>query len=337
MIARILIVGYGSIGKRHLAIARELLPEAQIALFRHRVTDDIPSFADLCISSLDAALEFRPTIAVVANPATLHVDIALPLAEAGVALIIEKPLSDDLAGTDELVDVCHEYGTPLLVGYNLRFSPSLKYFRDQLHDFVVGKALSFRCEVGQFLPEWRPDTDYRDGVSAQMKLGGGVLLELSHELDYLTWIFGKVAWVMGHVSTQSDLEIDVEDSAALILGFKSEGGKKPLVGSLGLDFIRQDTTRSCTVIGSNGSLRWNGLLGTVDKLSAQSNHEWETVYRYEQQRNDTYIRQWQHFLECVAGNEVPQVTIADGIEVLKIVEAARESSERGIKVQIYSR
>ena len=82
-----------------------------------------------------------------------------------------------------------------MTAYNLRFLPSLQAYRERIQFGVIGKVLSVRCEIGQYLPSWRPGSDYRQAVSASRALGGGALLELSHEIDYLRWIFGEVAWV----------------------------------------------------------------------------------------------------------------------------------------------
>ena len=140
-----------------------------------------------------------------------------------------------------------------MTGYNLRFSPSLMYFNELIKKNIVGQILSVRCEVGQYLPEWRPNKDYRKTVSANFHLGGGVLLELSHEIDYLRWIFGEVDWVRATLAQQSSLVFDVEDSAHLTLGFLPNENGRQLIGTLNLDFIRHDQTRACIAIGEKGA------------------------------------------------------------------------------------
>lgn len=177
----------------------------------------------------------------------------------GSHLLIEKPLSHAATGVQALLQRVCEQNLLLQVGYNLRFLPSLEKFRELIHDGAIGRVLSVRCEIGQYLPSWRQDSDYRLGVSARQELGGGVLLELSHELDYLRWIFGEVAWVSAWIGQRSALEIDVEDTAYLTLGFEPDDSGRALVATVNLDFIRHDTTRLCTAIGKQGSLRWNSL------------------------------------------------------------------------------
>jgi predicted dehydrogenase len=331
-IDRVLIVGLGSIGTRHLRLARALLPNANIRVLRHQAGDIVPELADGMFSSLNDAIAFAPQIAVIANPATHHLAMAQPLAEAGVHLLVEKPLSNTLDKARDFLDCCRAGKTIALTGYNLRFLPSLQRYRDLISEGLIGTILSVRCEIGQYLPSWRPGMDYQQSVSAQRKLGGGALLELSHEIDYVRWIFGEVSWVMARLSKQSDLRIDVEDSAHLILGFASDGVHQ-LIATLNLDFIRHDTTRICTAIGAQGSLRWNGLTGVIEHYISGAK-EWQVIFSHQHQRDDSYLSEWQHFLSCVKDGALPSVTAEDGIKVLQIVDAAHRSSESESKVHI---
>lgn len=333
MINRVLIVGYGSIGQRHLRLARELLPNADIRVLRHQPSSEVPEFSNGLFSRIEDAVAFTPQIAVIANPAPFHVPVAQALAEIGVHLLIEKPLSNELVGVTHLLQTSKQQATVLLSGYNLRYLPSLQHFRALLGQGTIGKVLSVRCEIGQYLPSWRPDADYRQGVSARRELGGGVLLELSHEIDYLRWLFGEVNWVRATLSHQSDLELDVEDTAHLVIGFSQQGKSKPLIGSLNLDFIRHDTTRLCTAIGDNGSLRWNGLTGQVLAYGA-GEKEWRELFRHQHQRDDSYRAEWQDFIACVAENSTPLITGEDGLKVLEIIEAARSSAASGSQVSL---
>ena len=155
---------------RHLRLSRELLPKADIRVLRHQVTREIPEFSNGCFFSFEEAIAFSPQIAVIASPAPFHIPISQALAEARVHLLIEKPLSASLNGVIQLLETCQKQDTVLLTGYNLRFLPSLQRFRDLLGEQVIGKVFSVRCEIGQYLPSWRPESDYRQGVSARHEL-----------------------------------------------------------------------------------------------------------------------------------------------------------------------
>lgn len=333
LINRVLIVGLGSIGKRHLRLARELLPDADIRVLRHQVCASIPEHANGCFSSLKQAIDFAPQVAVIASPATFHMDAAQPLAQAGVHLLVEKPLSAAIDGVPQLLEICREQKTVLMTGYNLRFLLSLQRFRDMLIERVLGRVLSVRCEIGQYLPSWRPDADYRQGVSARRELGGGALLELSHELDYLRWVFGEVEWVKATLSRQGSLEIDVEDTAHLILGFAPAASGHQLIGTVNLDFVRHDTTRLCTAICEKGSLRWNGLTGVVELFEA-GGKEWQELFSHSHQRDDSYLAEWQNFIECVTKHKTPLITGEDGLKVIQIIEAARHSAASGGQIPV---
>lgn len=325
-IERLLIVGYGSIGKRHVRLARELIPDVKIILLRHSKCDDLQNTdIDICVTSLEEALKHQPQAAIVANPASHHLQVALSLAKAGIHLLIEKPIANTVNGLSELIDICNVNGIILLTGYNLRYLDSLQKFREFIGQNRIGEVFSVRAEIGQYLPSWRPDSDYRKSVSARTELGGGVLLELSHDIDYLCWLFGDVEWVSSVQSKQSHLDVDVEDTAHLILGFENRVGRQPILASLNMDFIRHDTVRSCVVIGETGTLKWNALNGHIE-IFEQGKVAWEILYKMKNQRDDSYIAEWKHFLACMAGDDSPFVTGHDGVRVLKVVEAARKSS-----------
>lgn len=333
MAERILIVGLGSIGKRHARVVKQLHPEWEIIALRRQAADETLENIDHCVTSLEEALRLKPRIAVIANPASHHVATALPLAEAGVHLLIEKPISSMAGDVPELIETCRRQRVVLMTAYNMRFLPSLQRFRQLIHERRVGHVLSVRAEVGQFLPSWRPGSDYRTNVSAQAALGGGALLELSHEVDYLRWVFGEIDWVNATLLRQSALEIDVEDTAHLLLGFHRITDRGPLVASLDIDFIRHDTSRSCTAIGEAGSLRWNALEGKVE-LYERGGTAWQVLEECPAQRDDSYLGEWQHFLECVESGGAPMISGEDGLAVLRVIEAARASSAAGAVAKV---
>ena len=253
---RALIVSLGSIGRRHLANLRQLLPDAEITVLRHEGGASAPaelrSLANHVVYSLEEALETRPAFAVIASPAPFHVAVADRLARHGIHLFMEKPISDRADGVQGLIDLCRQRNVVLAVGYDLRFEPSLIAVHDAVHSGRIGRVMGFRAEVGQYLPDWRPTADYRQTVSARKELGGGVLLELSHEFDYARWIVGEVAEVFAQATRVSDLEIDVEDLAEVVLRF-SNGA----VGSVHLDMVQASPTRTCRIIGTEGTLTWD--------------------------------------------------------------------------------
>lgn len=333
MIERVLVVGMGSIGRLHARMARSLLPSSRVVAWRHRAGAETPAEVDAVVTSVDDALAFRPQVAVIASPAPAHLEAARVLAAAGVHLLIEKPIAASSDGVSRLLARCREANVVVLTGYNLRFLPALREFRELVQSGIVGQILSVRAEVGQHLMSWRPGTDYRQNVSAQSALGGGVLLELSHEIDYLRWVFGEIEWVSAIARRQSAMEIDVEDTAHLMLEFAAEGAMHPVIGSLSLDFVRHDSTRNCVAIGEHGSLRWVASAGSVE-VFGDSAPDWQAKFRHASARDDSYRAEWEHFLACVNGEARPLISGEDGLATLLVVEAARESSatRRAVRV-----
>ena len=326
-IKTILIVGLGSIGKRHVRIIQSIFPSINIIVLRHKQcnSNDIKALGLYkCTSSVDDAIELSPQAAIISNPPSKHMEIAKKLANKGINLLIEKPISNSSEGVQELIDICYQNKVILMTGYNMRFFPSLIEFKKQIHCKKIGKIYSIRSEVGQYLPNWRPESDYRCGVSAQQKLGGGALLELSHEIDYLSWIFGGISWVKSHVSKQSDLEVDVEDSAQVILGFKEVEGAV-LTASLNIDFIRHDTTRRCFAIGEKGTLLWDGIKGQVEFFEKSSTH-WEVLFSSSPDRDFTYTEEIKSFFSSVDTNKKPYISGEDGLKAVNIIKDIKESS-----------
>jgi len=318
-------------------VVRTAMPHSKIMVLRHSAVSKNAALADFTTSSFNDVQGFQPQFAVLANPASLHAEMARPILAMGCHLLIEKPLATNPTDGQAIFVAAQTKGCTVQVGYNLRYLPSLQFFRDQIHQGCVGRVLSVRCEVGQSLESWRPGVDYRQGVSARRVLGGGVLLELSHELDYLAWIFGQIDWVSAWFGRQSDLEIDVEDTAHLLLQFKS-GEALPPVASVSLDFTRHDTTRRCVAIGENGSLAWDATKGTVE-VCLKGNAEWQVLYRSNPERDFSYMAQWQGFIGAAAySNGRPDPVAADveqALHVLEVVEAARNSCDQnGTRVKL---
>jgi predicted dehydrogenase len=332
MIKKILIVGAGSAGVRHLNIAKTLFPKASIALLTERLSIDSNLSPNMHFVDSKDAVSFQPDIAVISGAASSRIEVCTMLANSGAHLLIEKPISNTTKGVADLIEICQAKKLVLAVGYNLRFDESLIAFRESLNSQVIGKPLLVSCEVGQYLPSWRENIDYRQSVSSKHELGGGVLLELSHEIDYLTWIFGKINWVRATVMKQSSLEIDVEDSAFLTLGIENSNNPN-LVANLNMDFIRHDFRRSCVVVGEKGTLKWDGISQEVSLLLKGENL-WRLLSKMNNSANDSYINEWNDFVSCIDSGNRPRASGSDGLNALEVIESALESAPTGAQVQV---
>ena len=264
MTRTMLVAGAGAIAQRHIRNVLDLDPGASITVLRRAPGPEDGALRERGVAVVydlgDIALE-RLSAAILASPSPAHVGLALELARAEVPMLIEKPLSDTLDGVTTLIDECDRRGVVLMVGYNLRFRGSLRRLRAELYGGTIGVPQFARAEVGQYLPDWRIGRNYRTTVTAQRRLGGGALLELSHEIDYLRWLFGEVAEVRAWAGSLGDLEIDVEDTVEMVLRLETA-----VTASVHLDLIRRVPSRWCRVDGTNGSLVWDGIASSLQLL-----------------------------------------------------------------------
>ncbi len=320
-----LVVGLGSIGRRHLTVLREVAPGCTITAWRRAgASGDLPPGVDRVVGSAAEALALRPAFAVIATPASVHLAAARTLAEAGLPLLVEKPFSDRLGGVNDIIDLSARNGAALAVAYNLRFHPPLQAVRAAVAGGAIGRVLSVQAVAGQYLPDWRPGTDYRMSASARAELGGGVVLELSHEFDYLRWIVGEVRRVSARLAKVSDLEIDVEDTADVMLEFESGA-----VANVHLDMVQRTPVRGCRIAGERGTIVWNGIANqaTLHEPGGGAGIDLHPAQAIE--RDHSYRAQMEHFLDCVSGAARPEVSGEDGRRALEVALAAKESHRIG--------
>jgi predicted dehydrogenase len=336
---RYLVVSCGSIGRRHIGNLRLLCPAAQIGVLRTHTprglaAESLPEGVNLQFFALDDALAFAPDAVVVASPASTHLHYAMAFISRGIPVLVEKPLSDTTHGLRELVAKAAELQVRAAVAYNLRYRPSLQYVRQQVLAGGIGEVLSVRAEVGQYLPDWRPSTRYQDNVSAQAALGGGALLELSHELDYLNWIFGLPHSVAASGGQFSALELNVEDLVELCLEYQ----KPRRLVSVHLDFIQRVPHRSCRLIGVQGTLIWDAIKDTVEIYRVETG-QWERTEFPALDRNQAYLDETSDFLFAIDSTTCKLPALSAAYDVVAIVEAAKESMACGrtIRIQGYEK
>lgn len=321
----VVVVGGGSIGKRHIANLRTVLPKTRVGfvsssgrnISAHKIG------ADFVFESTGEAVASQPDFAIIASPAALHIHHALPFAKARIPLFIEKPLSHNLESFIAARAELEKLGNKICVGYNLRLLGSAIAMKSALDEMLVGTPISVLSEVGQYLPSWRPETDYRQSVTAQRALGGGVLLELSHEFDYLAWFFGPYEKAFCSTSNSGILNIDVEDNATGIL--IADG--RPTI-SFHLDLLQRTPTRKCKVIGSKGTLLWDIL---QNKLNF-TDHSGNTLTLFDDpkaDRNKTYIDEIKIFVSAIVHDTEPAVSLKDGEYILQLEAALRQASISG--------
>ncbi|HNS38202.1 MAG TPA: Gfo/Idh/MocA family oxidoreductase [Anaerolineaceae bacterium] len=314
---RFLIAGFGSIGRRHL---RNLLALGQtdIVLLRSgRSTLPTDEITGLPVEyDLAAALAHRPDAVIVATPTALHLETAIPAAAAGCHLFLEKPIDADLSRIAELRAALERGGGQVLVGFQYRFHPGLRKIRSLLAQNAIGRVVSARVQWGEYLPDWHPWEDYRQGYAARADLGGGVVRTLCHPLDYLRWLMGEVIAVRAFTDQLGGLEIDVEDTAEIALRFASGA-----LGSLHLNYVQRPAVHRLEIIGSAGTLQWDNADGSV-RLYRAAASQWEVFLAPECfERNVLFLDQTRHFIDVVQGQSTPRCTLDDGVRAMELVQA----------------
>ncbi len=171
---KFLIAGLGSIGTRH---ARNLiaLGERDLVFFRtHKSTISAPDLQLFPLETeLSAALSHEPDAVIVCTPTALHLDVAIPAAQAGCHLFIEKPISNNLDRIDELVEIVKSKGLKATIGFHFRCHPGLQKVKSLIETGAIGRSVWAQAHWGEYLPDWHPWEDYRTAYSARSDLGGG--------------------------------------------------------------------------------------------------------------------------------------------------------------------
>jgi predicted dehydrogenase len=339
---KFLVVGLGGIGQRHARNIRALYGE-RCELIAFRVRGDSPVLTDtLQIDSatgveerygirsfddLDAALGESPDAAIVCNPSSLHVSVALAAARSGCHLLIEKPLSHSLEQLDELAVLISDKSLVCMVAYQLRFHPCLQLAHGLLTAGAIGRPLACRATVGEYLPGWHRYEDYRAMYASKRTLGGGVVLSQIHELDVLYWFFGRPRRIVAMGGHWSDLEIDVEDVASTLLGYEG------MVAHLHQDYLQQPPSRGMEIVGTAGKLVVDLRAATVRAYGADgdllTNRSFEGL-----DRNKLFLDEMKCFLSAVqTGTPVP-VDLAGGRQSLEMALAIRDSLNEHVGVDM---
>jgi predicted dehydrogenase len=327
-----LVVGCGSIGKRHMRLLQSLSVDVVgVDPRADRRQEVAATLGATTFPDCATALRDDYDIALICTPTRLHVDDALAAVRAAAHVFIEKPISDTLKGLDELIEAADESRRLILVGCNFRFDRGLQKVKALVTSGAIGRILGSRVVFGHYLPAWHPWEDYRSGYSARADLGGGVILDAVHEIDYIRWLVGEVTSVFCSAGKVSDLQLDVEDYADLVLEF--ENGTS---GTVHLDYIQRAYQRSLEIYGSEGTVRWSFQDREVSLFAARTmawqSFDWKQDPTYTV--DEMYVHELRHLLACAAGDESPQLDGRGGKRVLEIALAAKTSARTRQRVAL---
>jgi predicted dehydrogenase len=326
-----LVIGTGSISQRHISNLRLLFPKSKIGNVSSsgKPLRKKNKNVDFFYKSIEDASSKTTKFAIIASPASCHLDNAKHFLERNIPTLIEKPITSDLKKLNTFLKKFRTKKNIIDIGYNFRFNKSLRFFKKTISEKKkLGKILSININVGQHLSLWRQNKNYKQTVSASDALGGGVLRELSHELDYITWIFGKFDKVFCKTSNQNIFNVDVEESIDAIF-FNKTG----LNLNLHMDFLNSKVTRYCRVVGEKGTLYLDLIDNSIHftKLGERA----KILYKEKKlDRNDMYIKLLQNFKEVSLKKSKPEVSLKDSIYVTSLIEIMKTSSKKNSICQI---
>lgn len=300
----VLIIGLGSIARKHVNAIRRLLPDAKIFALRsgkkQNNFEKIENIYDL------NDLYIKPAFAIISNPTNLHAECIKELAFRDIPMMIEKPALHSLVDSKKLLTIIKNKKSFTYVACNLRFHPCIQFLRDYLKQ-TINKVNEVNIYCGSYLPEWRPNVNFKEVYSANLNMGGGVHLDLIHELDYTIWLFGRPRQFRGFHSSNSTLGIDSPDYAHYLLNYPA------FSITISLNYYRRDPKRVIELVMEDETLQVDLIKNII------TNNRQEILYSNSDfTLLDTYFAQLKYFVEKVMHNEVPMNTFEDSLDVLKI-------------------
>ena len=299
----VLIIGLGSIASKHIQTIRKLLPEANLYALRSRGKKG-NNFGVEEIDNLEN-IDLTPRFVIISNPTHLHYETLEKLYRKGWPLFIEKPLFHQMKGAEELVEKVASSGNLCYVACNLRFHPALVFVKNYLEKNKP-RVNEVNVYCGSYLPDWRPGKDYRQVYSAIKEQGGGVHLDLIHEIDYVYWLFGAPDNVRVLLSSKSGLDITAIDYADYLLEYRQFNA------GIRLNYFRRDPKRTIEIVTENSTLQIDIIKGSV------INSNGELLFEKSFDVMQTYEDQMKYFIQCLYTDNVKFNGIKEALEVLKI-------------------
>ena len=316
-IQKVLVCGYGSIGKRHVRTVQKLIPGVEIAILRSNPNSTQNQSSYLEFTDVERALNWTPDCIIIANPAPFHVELALNSLRQSIPTFIEKPLGSGHESKEHFIELLNlEQSVPVLVGYVLRHDAGVKILQDWLSQQLIGQLVEIDLHCASWLPDWRQSTDYRETVSASRSLGGGVLRELSHEIDLAHYLFGHLRLLFACVKQSGLIQGDVEDQATIVA--ETDEG---VCVSIRINFCTTPATRRLTIRGDRGQIVHDFVEKSV-VLSSKVAHQ---VVSYAESAELMYEAQMNHFISCSTKKTSPVCTVRDGMQVLKFIQNVERS------------
>lgn len=335
---RMLFVGLGSAGQRHLRnILRLYKDEVKISAYRTSNRQDVynDSLEIVPGKRLDdiypmeifrdygEALSAGQDIVWITNPNLMHIQMAIDAAKGGAALFIEKPLSVNMKGIDELQAIVRKEKNFVYIGFQNRFNPAIKDIKRIVSQGTYGRVIDVYVEVGELVTSMHRYQDYRTMVETRSDMGGGVIMCQIHEIDYLYYLFGMPKEIYSVGGQYSSLEMDVEDTATTLMRYHYGVGEFPVV--LHQDYSQFPPRRKGRIVFEKGRVEFDLLLPQV-RVDAGDLHKVITYHEF--QRNNMFLEEDRRFVEDWREHRKSFVSLEEGIASLKIGLAIKESMRK---------
>lgn len=318
-INKVAVIGLGNIATRHRRNLKMLFPHASLLAMSAsgRVSEDVISDCDVIVGSVAEIIEQHVQLVIVASPAPFHSCHAIELLNAGIPVLIEKPLATSNEGCMAIVKAAESSRTPVAVGYCLRYLSSAQKIKDLLGKDSLGELYHAHVEIGQYLPDWRPNKDYRQCVSARADLGGGALLELSHEFDYTQWLLGPLSLQHAILRSSKELELEVEDSADVMMTTTSGA-----VVTFHLDFLQRRAYRCCRFVGSKGALEWDLIENTIYFTGPETRRTLYSEPAWD--KNQMYLEMVRDFVRMVEQRPNQSITLKEATSSVALIDQIKQ-------------
>jgi len=329
---KLLIIGCGSIGKRHTrnAISIGVNPKNIISVDNRqdRLNEVKKMGIKNTFNNLNPALKKNFDVAIVCSPTSMHIQQSIKIAKLKKHILIEKPLDSKLIGSDKLNKITKKNNVTCMIAYIFRFHPGIKLIKNILSKKIIGKVLYFRGEFSEYLPDWHPYEDYRKFYMAKKTQGGGSILDQCHIMDLSHYLLGEFSSVQAANFKISKLEIKADDISEMIVKHKNGA-----ISSIHTDIFGRSHKKYLEIKGEMGNIYWNFYKNEVH-LYESKKKKTKIYKKFEKDFNKSYKEELKHFLTSSLKKNKSAIPLKEGISTMKLILAAMKSSKLGKKIKV---
>jgi len=310
---KILVLGCGSIGLRHIENLQNISDNNLIEVFdKDQEKLEIMKMKNVVIVEEKSIDSTQYDCVIICTPPTTHVSLAMRALNANSNVFIEKPLSNNLEKLEELVKIKNEKELLVFVGYSFRFNKTLNQIKNIIDTKQFGKILHLSAYFGQYLPDWRPNQDIKESYTLKKEMGGGIILDSSHEIDYLTWMLGKPLSIQSNFVLTDILPSNAEAICDVILKFSEN-----ILGTIHMDFVRRKYKRTLEILAENAIIEWSLEKNSIEIFDIKKKSS--EIIASNESINDMYVKEMEHVISCIQKHEDSDIiSLENGISSMNL-------------------